>query len=92
MSNTHASPELINLFETYTASPDSIGTHLAEATARTLVDDPLLIATGADFILYPGGGRAPEVESFRLSTRGFKEFAGVSHLAPPSRRWSNFGT
>ena len=38
MSNTHASPELINLFETYTASPDSIGTHLAEATARTLVD------------------------------------------------------
>jgi hypothetical protein len=45
-------------------------------------DAPLIVATGADFVLYPGKGRAPEVEGYRLSTRGFKELAAVSHFGP----------
>ena len=76
------SPELLQLFETYTASPTSIGAHLGQAAARTNVSDPLIVATGSDIALYPGGGAPPAVEAFRLSTRGFKELAGISHLGP----------
>jgi hypothetical protein len=76
------SPELLELFETYTASPTSIGAHLGQAAARTNVSDPLIVATGSDIALYPGGGAPPTVQGFRLSTRGFKELAGVSHLGP----------
>jgi hypothetical protein len=32
--------------------------------------------------LYPGDGRPPTVLGFRLSTRGFKELAAISHLGP----------
>jgi hypothetical protein len=32
--------------------------------------------------LFPGGGAAPVIESFRLTTRGFVEMAGISHLGP----------
>jgi hypothetical protein len=32
--------------------------------------------------LYLGGGQPPVVEGFRVSTRGFKELAAVSHLGP----------
>jgi hypothetical protein len=74
------SPELLDLFQTYTASPVSIAAHFAEAAARANRDNPLIVATGTDIALYPGGGAAPSVEGFRLSTRGFKELAGVSHL------------
>lgn len=76
------SPELIQLFETYTASPTSLGAQLSRATAATQVDDPLVVATGTDFAIFPGQGRPPTVQSFRLSTRGFKELAGISHLGP----------
>ncbi|HEY0576710.1 MAG TPA: DUF5624 domain-containing protein [Pseudonocardia sp.] len=76
------SPEMIALFTTYTASPDSIGSHLTQATASQTEDDPLIVATGADLALYPGGGQDPQVEGFRMSTRGFKELAGISHLPP----------
>ncbi|MFJ6569735.1 DUF5624 domain-containing protein [Streptomyces sp. NPDC091292] len=76
------SPELIDLFTTYTAGPDSIGAHLRDAAVRAGADDPLLVVTGADMALYPGGGRPPTVLGFRLSTRGFKELAAVSHLGP----------
>jgi hypothetical protein len=76
------SPELLRLFTTYTADPDSIGRHLARAVAERGRSDPLIAATSADLVLYPGGGLPPEVEGFRLSTRGFKELAGVSHLGP----------
>ncbi|MCW3064446.1 MAG: hypothetical protein JWN32_1618 [Solirubrobacterales bacterium] len=76
------SPELLQLFETYTASPTSIGAHLGQAAARTNVTDPLIVATGSDIALYPGAGAPPTVQGFRLSTRGFKELAGVSHLGP----------
>jgi len=76
------SPELVDLFVTYTASPDSIGAHLAQATARRAANDPLLVVTGTDLALYPGAGAAPAIESYRLATRGFKELAGISHLGP----------
>ena len=76
------SPELLELFQTYTASPVSMGAHLAQIAAETNRDNPLIVATGTDFVLYPGGGAQPTVEGFRLSTRGFKELAGISHLGP----------
>ena len=79
---TNACPELLDLFTTYTASPDSIGAHLAQATARETEHDPLLVVTGTDLALYPGGGAAPVIEPYRLATRGFKELAGISHLGP----------
>ena len=76
------SPELVDLFTTYTASPDSIGAHLTQATARDTEHNPLLVVTGTDLALYPGGGAAPVIEPYRLATRGFKELAGISHLGP----------
>jgi Domain of unknown function (DUF5624) len=79
---TAESPELVALFATYTASADSIGSHLAQAAARATERDPLLVVTGTDLLLYPGGGAAPQVEPYRLATRGFKELAAISHLGP----------
>jgi Domain of unknown function (DUF5624) len=76
------SPELTDLFATYTASPDSIGAHLARATARQTEHDPLLVVTGTDLALYPGGGAAPVIEPYRFASRGFKELAAISHLGP----------
>jgi hypothetical protein len=76
------SPELIDLFTTYTASQESIGMHLAQATARAAERDPLLVVTGTDLALYPGGGAGPVIEPYRLASRGFKELAGISHLGP----------
>ena len=78
----YQNPELIALFETYTASPGSLGAHLSAATAKSQANDPLIVATGADMAIFPGGGRDPSVQSFRLTTRGFKELAGISHLGP----------
>jgi hypothetical protein len=46
------------------------------------VNDPLIVATGRDIALFPGRGRPPEVQSFRMGNRGFKELAGISHLGP----------
>jgi Domain of unknown function (DUF5624) len=79
---TFESPELVDLFTTYTASSDSIGAHLAQATARQAEHDPLLVVTGTDLALYPGGGADPVIEPYRLASRGFKELAGVSHFGP----------
>ena len=79
---TFESPELVDLFATYTARPDSIGAHLTQVTARETERDPLLVVTGTDLALYPGGGAAPVIEPYRLASRGFKELAGISHLGP----------
>lgn len=79
---TFESPELVDLFTTYTASPDSIGAHLARATARETEHDPLLVVTGTDLALYPGGGAGPVIEPYRRASRSFKELAGISHLGP----------
>ena len=76
------SPELVNLFTTYTASLTSIGADFTRLAARVSADDPLIVATATDLALYPGGGAPPSVEGFRLSTQGFKELAGISHLGP----------
>jgi hypothetical protein len=76
------SPELVDLFTTYTADPGSIGAHLAQAAARSAEREPLLVVTGTDLALYPGDGSPPEIETYRLATRGFKELAAVSHLGP----------
>ncbi len=78
----YQNPELVALFETYTAGPDSIGAKLVHMATDAGVDDPLIVATGADMAIFPGNGGLPTVQSFRLSTRGFKELAGVSHLGP----------
>ncbi|MEU9335460.1 DUF5624 domain-containing protein [Streptomyces sp. NPDC048290] len=76
----HESPELVDLFTAYTAGPDSIGAHLRASAARGRSHDPLLVVTGADMALYPGDGVPPTVLPYRLSNRGFKELAAVSHL------------
>jgi len=76
------SPELVALFTTYTASPHSIGAELARAAVRATERDPLLVVTGTDLVLYPGGGKPPLIEPYRLATRGFKELAAISHLGP----------
>ena len=76
------SAELVELFTAYTAGPDSIGAHLAETVVRGGARDPLLVATGTDLALFPGDGSDPAIEPYRLSTRGFKELAAVSHLGP----------
>src|SRR4030088_1150660 len=76
------SPELIRLFHTYTGASSSIGAHLGALAARSTASAPLIVATGTDLVLYPGDGATPTVEPFRMSTRGFKELAAVSHLGP----------
>jgi hypothetical protein len=78
----HESPELVRLFETYTAGPHSIGAKLTALTSASTANDPLVVATSTDIVLFPGGGKAPEIEGFRMSTRGFKELAGISHHGP----------
>jgi Domain of unknown function (DUF5624) len=70
-----------SLYDAYTG-PDSSGQHLTQQMVRLTEREPLLLITGADFVIFPGGGQAPIVESFRHSTRGFVELTAVSHLAP----------
>jgi hypothetical protein len=79
---THESPELIDLFTVYTAGPDSIGRRLGNAVTDRGRSDPLIAATSTDIAFYPGDGRPPSVEPFRVSSRGFKELTAVSHLGP----------
>jgi hypothetical protein len=70
-----------SLYDAYTG-PDSTALHLTEHMVCQTEHDPLLLITGADFVIFPGGGAAPIVQSFRHSTRGFVELTAVSHLAP----------
>jgi hypothetical protein len=70
-----------SLYDAYTG-PGSTGQHLTTHMVRSTERDPLLVVTGADFVIFPGSGRPPIVESFRHSTRGFVELTAVSHLAP----------
>ena len=76
------SAELVDLFLAYSASPASIGAQFVHAAAQTRADDPLIVSTATDLAIFPGSGGSPTVEGFRVSTRGFKELAGVSHLGP----------
>jgi hypothetical protein len=78
----HTCPEMVDLFAAYTASPQSIGSTLSRVKYRSLIGDPLIVATSFDIALYPGDGRPPEVEGLRVSVRGFKELAAASHVGP----------
>ena len=73
-------PEFSTLYSIFTPEPDSIGGHLNSLKARLSGDDPLLVTTGSDVIIFPGSGREPLMESFRTSTRGFIELTSISHL------------
>jgi Domain of unknown function (DUF5624) len=73
-------PEFSRLYSIFTPDADSIGGHLNSLKARLSADDPLLVTTGSDIIIFPGSGRAPLMESFRNSTRGFVELTSISHL------------
>src|SRR6202011_1574897 len=72
--------EFARLYKLYTSDPDSLGKHLTVRMSALSEADPLLVITGSDVVLFPGSGKAPLVESFRKSTRGFIELASVSHL------------
>jgi hypothetical protein len=72
--------EFSALYKAYTGDPHSMGSHLTARMRRLTDTDPLLVITGSDAVLFPGPGKAPSVESFRKSTRGFIELASVSHL------------
>ena len=73
-------PDFQALYATYTGDPESIGAHLNGYYGKLSVGDPLLVVTGSDLVIFPGNGRPPMRQSFRLSTRGFFEITGVSHL------------
>jgi Domain of unknown function (DUF5624) len=72
--------EFARLYKLYTSDPDSLGKHLTVRMSALTENDPLLVITGSDAVLFPGSGKAPTVESFRKSTRGFIELASISHL------------
>jgi Domain of unknown function (DUF5624) len=73
-------PEFKRLYSIFTPDAASIGGHLNSLKARLSADDPLLVTTGSDIIIFPGSGREPLMESFRNSTRGFVELTSISHL------------
>ena len=68
------------LFRAFTSDPASIGNQLTQQMNERDADAPMLVSTGSDIALFPGAGRAPLIESFRKSTRGFIELTAVSHL------------
>ena len=73
-------PEFQELYNAFTGVPDSIGPHLNNHYGELSAEDPLLVVTGSDYVLFPGGGLPPCRESFRNSMRGFVELTAVSHL------------
>ncbi len=74
-------PSFRSLYEAYTG-PNSTGLHLTRHMVELSRQDPLLLVTGSDFVLFPGAGKRPIVEGFRNSTRGFVELTAISHLGP----------
>jgi Domain of unknown function (DUF5624) len=72
-------PLFKSLYDAYTG-PDSTGQHLTKYMVRLTQNEPILIVTGADFVIFPGSGKDPIVESFRHSTRGFVELTAISHI------------
>ena len=73
-------PQFRQLYSLFTPDKGSIGERLNGLRARLAADDPLLVATGTDIIVFPGRGRPPLTESFRIGTRGFIELTSISHL------------
>jgi len=58
-----ARPEFSALYSLFTSDADSIAAHLNSVRARHSADEPMLVATGSDVIVFPGSGRAPVTES-----------------------------
>ncbi|KAH8678371.1 hypothetical protein BX600DRAFT_507323 [Xylariales sp. PMI_506] len=81
-NSIYQNPEMVTLFHTYTTNPTGIGANLKLAMSQYHSTEPLIVATGTDVALFPGDGSDPSFESFRFSTRGFKEITSVSHLGP----------
>jgi hypothetical protein len=73
-------PHFMRLFELFTSAPDSIGQKLQQELGEAYSGTPMLVATGTDLVLFPGGGRPPTAVDFRKGTRGFFEITAVSHL------------
>lgn len=73
-------PAFRALYAAYTGDPDGIGPRLNALAAARSADEPLIVATGSDVVVFPGGGRPLSWQSFRLTTRGFTEITAVSHL------------
>jgi hypothetical protein len=73
-------PEFRKLYSLFTPDDGSIGERLNGLRARLAADDPLLVATGTDVVVFPGAGRPALTESFRIGTRGFIELTSISHL------------
>jgi pimeloyl-ACP methyl ester carboxylesterase len=78
----YQSPELLALYHAYTGSSSGLGSKLVTAVSKKTTAFPLLVATSGDMIFFPGSGRDPSFVSYRLSNRGFKELAAVSHFGP----------
>src|SRR5882672_7791211 len=74
-------PSFRSLYEAYTGA-GSTGLHLTRHMVELTRQDPLLVVTGSDFVLFPGAGKPAIVEGFRNSTRGFVELTAISHLGP----------
>jgi hypothetical protein len=73
-------PHFMRLFELFTSAPGSIGQNLQGELGEAHAGTPMLVATGTDLVLFPGGGRPPTSVDFRKGTRGFFEITAVSHL------------
>lgn len=82
----YENPELRKLFTTYsnTKAPGrhSIADHLAVLSMNEHRDDTLMVATGTDIAIYPGGDHQPQVRGFRVNIPGFTELTAVSHFGP----------
>jgi Domain of unknown function (DUF5624) len=69
------------LFSAFTGgAPQSIGPQLTSLVQASTCRDPLLVSSSSDVALFPGGGAAPQLRSFRKTTRGFIELTAVSHV------------
>jgi hypothetical protein len=82
----YENPELRKLFTTYsnTKAPGrhTIADHLSVLSMEEHRDDTLIIATGTDVAIYPGGGARPQVRGFRVNIPGFTELTAISHFGP----------
>ena len=51
---TYSPPvEFSDLYKIYTSDPDSMGRHLTVRMSELSKDDPLLVVTGSDAVLFP---------------------------------------
>jgi Domain of unknown function (DUF5624) len=74
-------PAFSSLFAAFTGGyPHSIGRQLSQLMQKQSRGDPLLVSSSSDVALFPGSGRAPELQSFRKHTKAFIELTAVSHV------------